>query len=420
MPILRKIYPTNRKQEAFAILDIGSHKVACLIVTTTDQNDLQIIGIGHNASTGIQRGQIAHLQNASESIGQAIQTAEKMADHTLTNIYCNLGGNVDLSKNIIIETDLPKQIIKQDDLESIAKEIELQIPLESENLVHSHPIHYTLDGHINVADPRGMSGEKLDIEFFTLVTKKTILQNITQTLNQCHIDPAGFIKPSIASGFSCLEEDEMEIGSTLIDFGAETVSIALFYNKKPIYTSTIPLGGQDITNDIARGLNTSLFDAERLKILHGHALGNAQSNEIMEVPTIGDKGKGLSQNLPKIRLDQIISARLEEIFEMIQKNIRSSGFQHLTGERIVLTGGSSQLPGLTEFASQFLRSQARIGYPASIQGLGNYAQNPAFSCATGMLLYLHNNIEDYALPLFNQKFSPGILKKVSRWVKTNF
>lgn len=420
MAIFQKIYHKNSGQNLLAALDIGSQKIACIIAKPTESGGLKVIGIGHNASAGIHRGQIADLQKASYVIGQAIQAAEKMADEVLSSVYVGLGGNADRSQNVIIETDLPSQPIHSDDLSAIAKEIQIQLPEKGEILIHSQPIQYTLDGHIRVVDPRGMIGEKLDIEFYTLTARQSLLKNIQNCLNNCHIDPQGFIKSSVASGFSCLQDDEMQIGTTLIDMGAETTSIILFYQNRPLYSVTVPLGGQDITNDIARGLNTSLFDAERLKILYGHALHVSGDDDFIDVPLIGEQVKAITRALPKNLLHQIIRARMEEIFEMVSDAIYQSNYHHLTGNRIVLTGGASQLPGITELAEKFFPGQLRLGTPFPLQGLSHYGNNPSFACATGILLYMNKDVQDFAQFQLTKDQSQSVFKKFGRWLQDNF
>jgi cell division protein FtsA len=224
-----------------------------------------------------------------------------------------------------------------------------------------------------------------------------------------------------AAGLSCLVEDEMDLGVTLIDMGGGTTSISVFFDGKMVWTDSVPIGGSHVTSDIARGLTTPLAHAERLKTLYGSALpAPSDEREIIDVPQIGEEDRAQAHHVPKSLLVGIIQPRLEEVFEFVRGRLDASGFAKLAGRRVVLTGGASQLPGMRELAQQVLDKQVRLGRPLRIGGLAESVGGPAFSAAAGLLAYaVQQHAEAPALAPLMEPSGSGWLGRMGNWLRDN-
>jgi len=256
------------------------------------------------------------------------------------------------------------------------------------DLIHTMPIGYSIDGRTGIRDPRGMYGERLGVDVHLVTAAAGAMRNLGVCVKRTHLEIAELCVTPFAAGLACLVQDEMDLGVTLIDMGGGTTSIAVFYDGNLIYTDSIPVGGNHVTSDIARGLSTPLADAERMKILYGRSVAKANDQyEIIDVPLIGEQEHTEPNHVPRSILVGIIRPRLEETFELVRGRLESSGVDKLTGRRIVLTGGASQLDGVAESAATILNKQVRTGRPVRVSGLAEATGGPAFSACAGLLTY---------------------------------
>lgn len=408
---------TKKKGEILAALDIGSSKIVCFIARRETEEQLRIIGIGHHLSSGMRGGIITDMDAVERAIRHALEAAETMAGMRIEKVAVNISGNHIVSRTCQLELPLHGREVSATDIDrilsqspDIANDGGESYPLE---IIHTIPVSYNLDNQRGIRDPRGMVGHTLGAQLHVIAAGYGPVRTIGAVLARLELEVEQMAVSAYASGLACLVEDEMDLGSVVIDMGAGTTTFAVFFDGQCVYTDGLPLGGAHVTNDIARGLTTSLHHAERLKTLHGHALpSSADERQMIDVPQVGEESPELASRVPKSVLTNIIRPRLEEIFEMVRGKLRESGFDEMAGRRMILTGGASQLPGVREMAQRLMDKQVRLGRPVRIgrplssyrtleayangqtpspymppanQGLAEAASGPGFATVAGLL-----------------------------------
>lgn len=408
---------------SMVVLDVGTTKIACFIAHIDSAGEIKITGIGHQLSKGIRSGVITDFSEAETSITNAVDAAEKMAGTTVENVIVSLsGGNLN-SRNVMVEMTLAGEEVADRDIMDIIEQARLSIAHNEHEILHSIPVSYYLDGARGIVDPRKMFGKKLGADVHMITGLSGVMRNLTHCIGRCHLNVEEYIAAPYASALSCLEEDEKQLGVTLIDMGAGGTSFCIVAGGKNIYTDSVPIGGMHVTNDIARGLSTSLSHAERLKTLHGSAIATASDDQIMvDVPPLGEEDSDESNTLPRSMLVGIIRPRIEEIFEMIRGKIELSNVASYAGKRVVLTGGASQLLGVREMAGNILGKQVRLGRPHMLPGLAESVSGPAFSTALGMLEYrVKKPLEEQMFDVHRHRggLRAGF-EKLVHWFRNNF
>lgn len=402
-------------------IDIGTHKISCFIGTTKNDNGLHLLGHGIHAAQGLRSGHIIDMDRVQACLLQAVTKAEKMANKTVDEVIINVASGNPQSKTVYAELPIANYQISDTDIKRLLKQSQhANIPLE-QTVLHKIPINFSVDDEEGIHDPRGMFGRKLKLQTHLIKVQTSALKNMMNCVTRCHLEVKDTVHSAYASGLACLVEDEMELGVTLIEMGAGVTSIAIFYDHDLIYVDTIHIGGQHVTSDIARGLSTTLQQAERMKALYGSAIASPQDDrETLEVPQIGEEDHHIIQ-IPKSMLVGIIQPRLEETFELIRDRIEASGFGHMIGRRVVLTGGASQLQGVRDMASMVLNKQVRLGTPIRLSGLNPPLNNPAFSTCAGLLSYaiMPQSFMSYDLnEISREKIS--LIDRFGYWLKENF
>jgi cell division protein FtsA len=397
--------PHKRQGDVFAALDVGSSKIACFIARADGDGPPRVIGIGHQLSEGMRHGSIANLEALQQTISAAVVTAEQMAGENIERVTVNIAGPQLLSQTVDLELPLNGREITDGDLNRVLTQGQALAPEESAGqaleLIHTLPVHYSIDNQKGIRDPIGMMGSTLRTQLHLVSSAFGPARTLVAAVARCHLEVEKLVAAPYASGLACLVEDEMDLGCLVIDMGAGTTSLGVFFDGNCVYTDGLPVGGAHVTNDIARGLTTTLAHAERLKTLYGNAIPSSMDErEIIDVPLVGEEAPENANHLPKSHLIRIIQPRLEEIFEMVRDHMIKSGFQEAAGRRVVLTGGASQLPGVRELAQRILDKQIRLGRPlrvarsaygnnknarAAITGLAEATSGPAFSTTAGLL-----------------------------------
>jgi cell division protein FtsA len=413
-------------------LDVGSSKICCLIgragVGRADAPPrIKILGIGQQISRGVKNGAVVDMEAAEQAILAAVHAAEQMAQETIERVVVNLSGGYPASRSVHVEVAIDGHEVGDGDLRRALEQghqVEgvLGQPEKGRQVIHSIPVAYTIDGSRGIRDPRGMYGERLGVNMHIVTAATGPVRNLATCVQRCHLDIAGFVVSPFASGLAALVEDECELGVTLIDMGGGTTSITVFFEGNAIHTDVVPVGGMHVTNDIARGLSTSLSHAERLKTLYGHAISaSSDEREMIDVPQVGEEDEGQAHQVPRSLLVGVIQPRLEEIFELVRARLEASGFDKLGGRRVVLTGGTCQLPGTRDLASLILDKQVRLGKPIHVDGLAESTGGPAYAGAAGLLTYAME--AETALPpeARPQTKDPGsLLLKVGGWIREHF
>lgn len=428
--------PRSPRGEIFAALDIGTSKIACFIARIDEQGQPRVIGIGHQLAEGVRGGLVADMDAVQRSITTTVASAEQMAGENIERVIVNVSGPLLLSQTVGVELPLHGREVMPADLDRMITQGQNLMNEESNGpaleLIHTLPSHYTLDGQKGIRDPMGMIGNTLHAQLHLVSGTFGPVRTLVTVVARSHLDVERLVAAPFASGLSCLVEDEMELGCTVIDIGAGTTSIGIFFDGRLHFADGISVGGAHITNDIARGLTTTLSHAERLKTLYGAAISSPHDErESIEVPQVGEEEPSFTNQVPKSHLIQIIQPRLEEIFELVHARINKSGFNEISGRRVVLTGGTSQLPGIRDVAQRILDKQVRLGRPLrigrpnqpanqnsgfSFTGLGETTSGPSFATTAGLLAVAMQ--PDLASPLVGTEGgNQSLVGRLSQWMK---
>ncbi len=410
-----------RPRGTIGIVDIGSSKVCCFIARLRD-TEPHILGIGHQVSRGVRNGVIVDIEAASHAVLTAIHAAEQMANETLTEVVVNLSGGFNASRIVKTEINLNGRDVTDADMRRVLDQGHAMKEPSEREVIHSIPVGFSIDASRGIRDPRGMYGQKLGVNMHLVTANSGAVRNLATAIGRCHLEIAGLVVSPYASGLSCLVEDEIDLGVTVIDMGGGTTTIAVFFDGNMVFADTLPIGGTHVTNDIARGLSTPVIHAERMKTLYGSAIASAaDEREMIAVPQVGEDEDGQANHVPKSLLVGIISPRLEETFEMVRDRLESSGFDKIAGRRIVLTGGASQLPGTRELAALILDKQIRAGRPLRIEGLAEATGGPAFSTSAGLVKFALSERAETPRPgrSFTED-SSGLFVRFGHWIRENF
>lgn len=404
-----------------AALDIGSTKVCCLIAHAHGDGMIRIVGIGHHASKGMRGGAVIDMEAAQSAILTAISAAEELAGDRIRNVFVNVSGGGLASQTYSAEIPIQNREVGDSDLRHVlAQGNGIEQPGDRE-MLHCIPVGYRLDATRGIRDPRGMFASALGVDMHVVTARTAALRNLSTCVERCHLDIEAAVAAPYASGLACLVEDEIDLGVTLIDMGGGTTTIAVFYDGEVVHTDSIPVGGQHVTSDIARGLTTPLAHAERMKTLYGSALPSpSDERELIDVPLIGEEPSSHPNHVPRSLLNGIIRPRLEETFELVRSRLELAHMDRIAGRRLVLTGGASQLQGVRELAALVLEKQVRTGRPMRISGLPEATSGPAFSTGTGLLRYATEKDADEDHPAALPHGAVGRFNRIGQWLRENF
>ena len=380
------------KQNLITALDIGTSKIYCLIAQIEPNQKLKIIGMGHHCAQGVKAGAIIDIEEATHSISSAVHDAEQSAGETIKDVIVNISSGKPVSKMIETHLQINGREIETTDIKNIL-EISRYHPLSDDRtLIHSIPIDYNIDGNSGIKDPCGMFAQKIEANIHIITAATSAIRNLATCISRAHLNISAGVLSSYASGLSCLTKDERELGVTLIDLGAGSTKISIFSDNKLIFTDTIPIGGNHITNDIARGLGTPVAHAERLKTLHGHALSASfDENIVLDVPQIGEDQYSTTGPISKSILVGIIQPRVEEIFELVRNRFKKNNLDKISGRHVALTGGASLMPGIRDVAAMILNKQVRMARPSGFSGTSSNEMAPSYSTVCGLLNYAFQN-----------------------------
>ncbi len=369
-----------------AVLDIGSSKVVCLIARA-EPGALRVMGAALRESRGVRSGTITELNAAEEAIRDCVAAAENMADARIQNVLMsvNCGTPVSLASRAVVA--LEGELVTDAHLRALLAEGRSRCQAEGYVVIQSAPTSYVVDEARNVRDPLGMYGQRIGVAMHAVAVKPGPLANLKLAVERCHLNVGACLAAPYASGLAVLTEDEMQLGATLIDMGGGITSIAVFLEGHLVHVDLVPIGGQQVTADLARMLTAPLSAAERTKVLYGAALGDLEIGaDVVSLPQMGEDSEESDLRVPRSMLTRIIQARLEEIFGEVQTRLKDSGYDVVAGRRVVLTGGACQLAGSRELAGRVLNKQVRVGKPRSYTGLPASAVGPDYATAIGLLM----------------------------------
>jgi len=403
-------------------LDIGSGKVCTVIGELGVGEEIEIIGVGTFTSLGIRKGIIIDLEQAIQSVKESIESAERMAGTRINSAFVSIAGSHITSVNskgvIAISGESPE--ITENDIEKVIEAAKAGIVSSEKELIHTLSREFIVDGQSGISDPLGMSGARLECKVHIITGSITAVQNLVKCVEGVGLDIEEIIFGTLASSNAVLSNAEKDLGVLLIDIGAGTTEIAIFVEGGLAYSAVLPVGGIQITNDLAVGLRTSIEEAEKIKINYGSAVEKSVSPEkLVEIPSVDGKDK---HNVSQKYLVDIIEPRVSEIFSLVGTEVRKSGCYNMIPGGIVITGGSSLLPGISEVAEQVLNLPSRLGRPHYEGELADMINDPSYSEAIGLLSFA---TEKYSIGrsfhLTKRKAgAKNIFTRIINWLKDFF
>ena len=348
-----------------------------------------------------------------------------MAGENVRSVFVGTSGGAPNSSFAEVEVDIGGREVVERDIQRAFDRLQLSDEGPERDILHAVPIDYALDGSPGIRDPRGMYGESLRVRLHIVSVANGGLRNLLGCVSHCDLQIAAPVAAAYASGLACLVSDEIDLGATCIDFGGGTTKLAIFGGGNLVWTETLPIGGDHVTNDIAQGLSTPIVSAERMKRLHGSpADESADASESIEVPEIGPENgrSGTAHQVPRSMLTRIVRARMEEIFEFACARIEASGLDKWSGNRVVISGGASQTYDLADLAGRILDKQVRLARPLSLPGLAQAVSGPEFATCAGLLVYAaRKHAEPWAVPARDAAAGPftNTLARLGQWLRGN-
>jgi cell division protein FtsA len=408
-----------RKEKVVVGLDVGTTKVVALVGNVID-GMIEIIGMGKSESHGLEKGVVVDIGRTISSIRKAVEEAENMADVKIDSVYVGIAGKhiTSINNSGTVSINRPDRIITEDDVRRVVETAQaIQVPPESE-MIHVIPRQYIVDGQDGITDPVGMTGTRLEVDVHIVTGAITAVHNLVRCVETLGIGIRQIVLEPIASSLAVLSSAEKELGVILMDIGGGTTDISVFRGGDIWFSKVIPIAGEHITNDITVGLQTPIEEAELVKKMHGTALvDSVGEDDKIEVATIGGDEKKL---VSKKRLAKIIEPRVEELLDLAMQEVEDAGYRDLVPAGLVLTGGTSLLNGLTEFASQRYDVPVRRGkIPQGIHGLRDIVESPIYATSIGLLRYA-GETKDFKKPEFAERRRESIIGKLFSWFNRFF
>jgi cell division protein FtsA len=434
---MRNMRKAALQRGVIAILDVGTSKIACLILrfdgfeegaepdgvgSMAGQSNFRVIGAATTKSRGVRFGEISAMNETERAIRTAVQAAQKMANVRVDHVIACFSGGEPRSYGLAGEIELQDTVVKENDVARVLSACDVPDIGEGREVIHAQPVNFALDHRTGLGDPREQIGNRLACDMHLLTVDAAVVQNLLYCIKRCDLDLAGIASSSYASGIASLVEDERELGAACIDMGGGSTGISIFMKKHMIFSDSVRLGGDHVTSDIAQCLHVPTAVAERIKTKHGgvHATG-MDDREMIEIGgDSGDWDKDRRQ-VSRTELIGIIRPRVEEILEQVAERLIAAGFESLPSQQIVLTGGASQIPGLDGLASRILGQRVRMGRPLRVQGLPQAATGPTFASTVGLCLFAaHPQDEWWDFDIPAERYPARSLKRALKWFKDNW
>lgn len=434
---MRNMRRAAMQRGVVAILDVGTFKVACLVLRfdgpekfreadgvgpMAGQSAFRVIGAAITRSRGVRYGEIDAMGETERAIRTAVSQAQKAANVRVDHVIACFSGAEPRSYGLAGEIDLADHVVSEEDVARALAACEMPPIGAAREVLHAQPVNFALDHRSGLADPRGQIGNRLACDMHLLTVRSAAVQNLLHCIKRCDLELAGIASSAYVAGMAALVEDEQELGAACIDMGAGATSLSVFIKRHMIYADSVRMGGDNVTSDIAQGLRVPTADAERLKTRHGgvHATG-ADDREMIEIT--GDSGDWEKdrRQISRSELIGIIRPRMEEILEEARARLDAAGFDHLPSRQIVLTGGASQMPGVDTLAGRIMGQQVRLGRPLRVQGLPREATTGDFAAAVGLCLFAtHPQDEWWDFDIPAERYPARSLRRAVKWFRDNW
>ena len=434
---MRNMRKVAMQRGVVAILDVGSSKIACLVLrfdgteklaevegigSMAGQSGFRVIGAATTRSRGVRFGEISAMQETERAIRTVVQAAQKMAKIRVDHVIACFSGAAPRSYGLTGSINLEGHVVDEQDVARVLASCDLPDYGDGREVLHAQPVNFALDHRSGLSDPRGQMGQELATDMHMLTVDAIAIQNLAHCVKRCDLELAGIASSSYVSALSALVEDEQELGAACIDLGGGTTGVSIFMKKHMIYADAVRMGGDHVTSDISMGLQVPTAVAERIKTFYGGVYATGMDDrEMIELESDTGDWEHDRRRVSRAELIGIMRPRVEEILEEVRAVLDAAGFEHLPSQKIVLTGGGSQIPGLDGLASKILGQQVRLGRPLRVHGLPQAATGPSFSSAVGMCLFAtHPQDEwwDFDLPV--ERYPVRSLKRAVRWFRENW
>ena len=391
--------PSPRISRVFGAVNIGSFRISAMIAGVSETGEMIVLGSGHRASQGVKRGYVTDMQAATYAVRDAIERAEKMANTSVSSVWIGCSGAGLASQVAQVEVDIGGRRIEQDDVDHLLVSGREVIRPDGRMVLHAQPAHYTLDGVHGVPNPRGLHAERLGVDIHVMLADGAPVRNITEAVQNAHLEVEAVVGSPIAAGHACLSPEERDLGVALVEFGGEVTNVSVYAGGMLLGLASIPMGSADITDSIASAFGIRRFQAERLKCVNGSAIASpADHREMIPIDAPGSEGRGEvggpiarhaddKNRIPRAELISVITGQLGRLMEEVNKALKMLGFTGTRGQQVVLTGGGAELVGLADYAQAALGKPVRIGTPQRLPGLAEAHAKPGFATLAGIVLY---------------------------------
>jgi len=398
-------------------LDIGTSKVVAIVAEVSPESRVEVIGIGSSASRGLKRGVVVNIESTVQSIQRAIEEAELMAGCEINTVYTGIAGSHVKSINSHGIVAIRDKEVTATDVERVIDAAKAVAIPADQRVLHVLPQEFIIDNQEGIPEPIGMAGVRLEAKVHLVTGAVSAAQNIVKCVQRCGLQVEDIVLEQLASSYAVLTEDEKELGICIVDMGGGTTDIAVFCGGAIQHTAVIPIAGAQVTNDIAVSLRTPAQYAEEIKIKYACALSQlANPDETIEVASVGDRPP---RRLARQTLAEVVEPRYEELFHLVRKELRRSGFEELIAAGIVMTGGSAKMEGAIELAEEVFHMPVRLGVPQHVDGLVDVVRNPIHATGVGLLLYAREAIQAKA-EAAQSTFSVGkVFKRMKSWFQGN-
>ena len=401
-------------------LDIGTSKVVAIVGEISLEGDIEIVGIGSSPSKGMKKGVVVNIESTVQSIQRAVEEAELMAGCQIHSVYVGIAGSHIRSLNSHGIVAIKDKEVYRADLERVIDAAQAVAIPADQKILHILPQEYVIDDQGGIKEPLGMSGVRLEAKVHLVTCAVNAAQNIEKCIRRCGLEVEEIILEQLASSYSVLTDDERELGVCMVDIGGGTTDIAIFTEGSIRHTGVIPIAGDQVTNDIAMALRTPTQHAEEIKIKYACALTQlAGPDETIKVPSVGDRPP---RDLSRQSLAEVVEPRYDELFTLVQAELRRSGYEDMVPAGVVLTGGTSKMEGVVELAEEIFHMPVRVGYPQTVRGLNDIVRNPIYATSVGLLQYgmEHRNDGGKTSSAKSSGTSESFWSRVKAWLQSNF